>query len=167
MKGVVNYYCITMNKSNLGILGKILFSLIFKDNDSVGLRVQRVRGNLKFSPGDSHVHSTLGDIRFDVFWRGRQRMRWFDDTTKSMNVSLSKLWETVNDREAWCVAVHGVAMSQARLRNWRTMGPLTFRCCLCDFKDSRSSSHLPNLDPHHYFLISEKHSFVIWQFLLF
>ena len=67
MRGVVNYYCITMNKSNLGILGKILFSLMFKDNDSLGLRVQRVRGNLKFSPGDSHAHSTLGDIRFDVF----------------------------------------------------------------------------------------------------
>ena len=38
-------------------------------------------------------------------------MRWFDDTSKSRNMSLSKLWEIVNDREAWCVAVHGVAMS--------------------------------------------------------
>ena len=94
-------------------------------------------------------------------------MRWFDDTSKSMNMSLSKLWEIVNDREAWCAAVHGVAMSWTRQRNQMTMGPLNFRFCLCDFKDSRSSSHLPNLDPHYYFPISEKHSFVIWKFLLF
>ena len=44
-------------------------------------------------------------------------MRWFDDTTKSANMSLSKLWEIVKDREAWRAAVHGVTMSQTRLRN--------------------------------------------------